>query len=366
MHNIIHTEANLILESFFTLSQLANPNHESHIRHTFANLPASSPNRALLSHVIAYLDQVEDQLHLPQDRLDFLFKEASPTSSLDSKGALFLQNCLAEADLATFVEKVKAFDASERFNHIRYIMLSMLAHTPETMSEIDTLLPHESALFEQIFKHKELSESEKYDIFYIYYHYEVLLEEFVSFILQTIPIIAPLLEPFQKDVEQLILSMNDSLSTQGIGYFTELFNINLGANSHFSFYPCVSAPLSLTFSNTKATLEHFNIFFGIYVLPFISLKKECQHSEKEIASFLKALADPTKLQILKLIKDERLYASQLAEKLGLTNATVSHHMNVLLQLEILKCEKEQNKFYYALEPTSFKTYLDQIYQEFGF
>jgi DNA-binding transcriptional ArsR family regulator len=44
---------------------------------------------------------------------------------------------------------------------------------------------------------------------------------------------------------------------------------------------------------------------------------------------LKALADPTRLAILKFVHQEPLLPSQLAARLRLRPATVSHHLKIL-------------------------------------
>ena len=49
----------------------------------------------------------------------------------------------------------------------------------------------------------------------------------------------------------------------------------------------------------------------------------------EISEHLKMLSDPTKLAILAILKKEPTYQSDLAKRLSLTTATISHHMNQL-------------------------------------
>ncbi|WP_426183506.1 ArsR/SmtB family transcription factor [Microbacterium sp. TWP3-1-2b2] len=60
---------------------------------------------------------------------------------------------------------------------------------------------------------------------------------------------------------------------------------------------------------------------------------------EDMARTLRAVADPTRLQILSIILgsvDERATVSQLADVLGLRQPTVTHHVRILLDDGFLK------------------------------
>lgn len=62
----------------------------------------------------------------------------------------------------------------------------------------------------------------------------------------------------------------------------------------------------------------------------------------------KALADETRLNIISLLAEKTMYGNELAEKLNLSNATISHHVSKLLINNIIKAQKEDNKLYFKL------------------
>jgi DNA-binding transcriptional ArsR family regulator len=64
---------------------------------------------------------------------------------------------------------------------------------------------------------------------------------------------------------------------------------------------------------------------------------------------LKALADPTRLQILRYLKDEMLTPAQLSRKLRLRAPTVIHHLDTLrlAGLVNVSLDSEHNKRYAA-------------------
>ncbi len=79
----------------------------------------------------------------------------------------------------------------------------------------------------------------------------------------------------------------------------------------------------------------------------------------------KALSDSSKLEILFALREQSLYNLELANKVGLTPATVSHHMNLLLAAGFVSIEKRDGKGYYTLAPDGFKRYADWLIEEFS-
>jgi len=68
----------------------------------------------------------------------------------------------------------------------------------------------------------------------------------------------------------------------------------------------------------------------------------------------KALADETRLNIISLLAQKTMYGSELAEKLNLSNATISHHVSKLLMNNIIQAQKEDNKLYFKLNKNKFE------------
>lgn len=75
-----------------------------------------------------------------------------------------------------------------------------------------------------------------------------------------------------------------------------------------------------------------------------------EHAE-QLALLLKAVADPTRLQLLALIEnsnDQQSCVCDLTEPLQLSQPTVSHHLKVLTDAGILTREKRGTWVWYRL------------------
>lgn len=68
---------------------------------------------------------------------------------------------------------------------------------------------------------------------------------------------------------------------------------------------------------------------------------------------LKALGDQTRFQIIAILDQQPQYTKQLADQLDLTSATVSHHLSILTQAELVKIHFSGRKAVYSLNHESF-------------
>lgn len=77
-------------------------------------------------------------------------------------------------------------------------------------------------------------------------------------------------------------------------------------------------------------------------------------SAEEIARNLRAIADPTRVQILSLIveaPDGRRPVTELADELGLSQPTISHHLRLLTDEGILERSQEGRQVWYSVVPS---------------
>lgn len=63
---------------------------------------------------------------------------------------------------------------------------------------------------------------------------------------------------------------------------------------------------------------------------------------------LRALADPTRREILGLLRRGRLPAGEIAEHFSISGAAVSRHLSVLKDADLIRDEREGKFIYYEL------------------
>ena len=68
------------------------------------------------------------------------------------------------------------------------------------------------------------------------------------------------------------------------------------------------------------------------------------------ASVFRALADPTRRQILEDLRDGELTAGEIAAHFPISGPSVSRHLSLLRAAGLIQERREANKIYYALVP----------------
>ncbi|MGD8519416.1 MAG: metalloregulator ArsR/SmtB family transcription factor [Anaerolineae bacterium] len=68
----------------------------------------------------------------------------------------------------------------------------------------------------------------------------------------------------------------------------------------------------------------------------------------DCVEFCKALGDDTRQRILVLLQDEELCVSDIVEAFNMSQPTISHHLNVLHQVNLVTRRKEGKQVFYAV------------------
>ncbi len=97
--------------------------------------------------------------------------------------------------------------------------------------------------------------------------------------------------------------------------------------------------------------------------------RDCVHGDFEsAAALLKAVADPHRLTILATLAegDDDVCVCDFTDALPLNQPTVSHHLRILREAELVTCERRGTWVYYQLAPDArvrLKDALSSIFQK---
>lgn len=75
---------------------------------------------------------------------------------------------------------------------------------------------------------------------------------------------------------------------------------------------------------------------------------------EKIVNYHKALSDPTRLRMLLLLSKGEVHGQALAEKLNLSQPTVTHHAAKLREAAMIKERRDKNTVYFSLNPEFIK------------
>ncbi|MBI3929925.1 MAG: winged helix-turn-helix transcriptional regulator [Armatimonadetes bacterium] len=89
--------------------------------------------------------------------------------------------------------------------------------------------------------------------------------------------------------------------------------------------------------------------------PYRSERTQAEETGRDLLPVLQALADPSRLKIVSMLREHEQCVCHLTEALDLSQGTVSHHMAVLKRAGLVvdrRDEKDGRWTYYSLAPAA--------------
>ncbi len=188
-----------------------------------------------------------------------------------------------------------------------------------------------------------------------------IMRQPTKYITQFIGLINSNMEAYQKAVSEISKPLVKLLNKYNVSVNNYADKTFYKLKSKFSqasdIYPALIFPVS-------QMMFEKSCYYGLLSEMVIKNGKARLHSKESLLLKLKALSDSSKLEIISSLKVSPKYNLEIARQLGLTAATMSHHMNVLLNCGFVGIEKKDGKVYYHLEKENIKDMIEELKQTF--
>jgi ArsR family transcriptional regulator, arsenate/arsenite/antimonite-responsive transcriptional repressor len=79
---------------------------------------------------------------------------------------------------------------------------------------------------------------------------------------------------------------------------------------------------------------------------------------------LQALSDPTRRKILELLKKKDLAAGEIARSFNITLPSLSHHLSVLKQADLVSSQRQGQEIIYSLNLSVFEEIAEKLIKYF--
>ena len=88
---------------------------------------------------------------------------------------------------------------------------------------------------------------------------------------------------------------------------------------------------------------------------------------KELSEVFKALSDPTRLRLVKLLSDHQgaLCVNALADRLNVTQSAVSQHLRILRQGRRVRGDRQGSSVHYSLDQDRLEQYKAKLLETLG-
>lgn len=87
------------------------------------------------------------------------------------------------------------------------------------------------------------------------------------------------------------------------------------------------------------------------------LKEFNYFNDEHLVDVMKVIGDKVRLQIIKMLASKPMFGKELAESLGISRSTVSHHLDQLRTVRLLIVERKKNTKYFSLNHYEYKKLL---------
>ncbi|MDD5606184.1 MAG: autorepressor SdpR family transcription factor [Patescibacteria group bacterium] len=85
---------------------------------------------------------------------------------------------------------------------------------------------------------------------------------------------------------------------------------------------------------------------------------------KDVSAAFRALSDPIRRDILKKLRKRSMTPSELAIHFPISKPSLSHHLNILKNANLIDDERQGQKIYYSLNATVFYDVMNNFLNNF--
>lgn len=80
-----------------------------------------------------------------------------------------------------------------------------------------------------------------------------------------------------------------------------------------------------------------------------------------VNDIFKALGDPTRRKILNMLREKDLTAGEIADNFNMTKPSISNHLNILKNADLVMSDKKGQYVYYSLNTTVFQEIIQFLF-----
>ncbi|HSH37036.1 winged helix-turn-helix domain-containing protein [Schnuerera sp.] len=190
---------------------------------------------------------------------------------------------------------------------------------------------------------------------------------YVNLMKKLLPIFNEIYTPYEKKVkdygEYLVEFLNNN-GAKGLEEITySIVNINIFDEKEINIFISIIFSYALSIITAKTNY----IAWGLRMEEAFKKMKEINENKTlERVQIFKNLGDKTRYEVLKLIAAGETSTKVIAKTLGVSSATISYHLNNLLTSKVIKMDKSNNKFGYAVDYELLKNTIEGFKKDLNF
>ncbi len=241
-----------------------------------------------------------------------------------------------------------AMSESERIVSLQKIMCQVLDVPDDTLNEVNSL----SDLMKYLL-HSDDTEDTKWVCTALYYSIDQYLEELDVILRKATGLFLEHLPDINELCKKTVLFAKEMIGDDPTRGFSNLEVAPISGT--VTVYPCLMGfhGLSWDFSN-------HSFYFGVHYGPLLDLIQKYSDQSTSLVNRLKSIGDKSRLEILRTLKSGPCNGQDIAERVGLAPATISHHMNLLTNEGFVSTARQGTSVYYSLNSDSLRHFFQEL------
>ncbi len=322
----------------------------------------SAENKPISISIIKYFNHIKDKSLIDIKKVHFYFKEYMDPRHSFALYYLFLERVFDEEDIGVkeVLEVLEKKTEEELLENIHRRLLFHFNKSGKTGPKEDEYNNHKEYLIELI-KDCDISSEAKWNMYLIINNPEGYARDFCSEIKGYLTIYSKFQRRMEGTKNKFNQGVEAELKEQGLS-FIKAMKLFDDLESYDNIYV---STLMIFYGNIVYDIKGNNLYVNLGLKYKETLDKYRGKSRIDnMVNVMKALGDGSRYEIISLLNEKQLYGQELAEALGLSTATISHHMNLLHTLGIVTIDKVDNKIYYKLNREVLKDFILDIQRDF--
>lgn len=237
--------------------------------------------------------------------------------------------------IETFVDSLRELPSEELFRCFMktgYAPVGLLAGPPDVQAYIEQ---------------SNLPEQEKWKAAYLHLYSEKTKSRLVRLLQQFHAFVEDDLDNSREKQEASINGLKTFAAQHGERDFLELLSSRVQTLA-IGGKKLVLAP-SVFYDDCSLTSESDDSLILLYGTSQLLLQAASSPDPDKTILAFKILADEKRLGIVRMLRQGPLYGYELAQRLDLSNSTISHHLSALTSAGIVKATRKENRVYFEVQ-----------------
>lgn len=275
-----------------------------------------------------------------------------------------LWNYSSLGDCFDFISNLNATDIKSRLIKKLLKDKSNCNGDDEIEVKCKEILQNDEKILEFI-KNLDMDSSVKWDLFCLIQEPEKYRDEYVEYMKDFSSKFYKIYDTKRNTISEFNNYIEDNLNKEGFKFLNNIANNTFKYDSFDKVY--ISTTYTYYYSLTYEVKENVAyICLGLgFEEVFAKLAGKEEDKLQRNLNIYKNLSDRTRFKILKLLIEKEDYCSKdIAQKLGITGATVSYHMDYLFSSNIIQIDRKNRKNVYTINKDVIRDSIDYLIEEF--